>query len=69
MQYNLRIETDIGVHALPVTKLKVFSFFLVNFLRTPEIIIFVDAPDKFNVYDNLSLLLAMSALKCSSFNQ
>ena len=28
-----RIETDIGVHALPFTKLKIFSLVLVNFLE------------------------------------
>ena len=87
--YNLRIETDIGLHALPVTKLKIFSLLLVHFLdeykfsslvmgrnmdyrrsfrikiRTPEIIIFGGAgQNKFKVYDNLFLLLTMSALKC-----
>ena len=30
--YNPRIETGIGVHALPVTKLKLFSLLLVNLL-------------------------------------
>ena len=31
--YYSRIETDIGIHTLPVTKLKIFSLLLVNFLH------------------------------------